>query len=44
MKYTNKASARVAIKNGMRFVKEYPDAENTFTTVYCIDREEWKNA
>ncbi len=44
MKYTNEASARVAIKNGMRFIKKYADSENTFTTVYCIDREEWKNA
>ncbi len=43
MKYTNEASARVAVKNGMRFIKEYPDAENTFTRVYCISSEEWKS-
>lgn len=44
MKYTNEASARVAVKNGMKFIKKYKDSENTFTTVYCISREEWKNA
>ena len=41
MKYTNAASYGVAIKNGMRFVEEYPDPVNTKTRVYAITREEW---
>lgn len=41
MKHTNAASARVAIKNGLRFVEEYADPVNTFTRVYAIDRAEW---
>lgn len=43
MKYTNEASARVAVKNGMRFLEEYSDADNTITKVYGITREEWLN-
>lgn len=43
MKYTNIPSARVAEKNGMKFVMEYPDPDNTVTKVYSISREEWKN-
>ncbi|MGN0553684.1 MAG: GNAT family N-acetyltransferase [Oscillospiraceae bacterium] len=42
MKYTNIPSARVAEKNGMRFVMEYPDPDNTVTKVYSISRKEWK--
>jgi len=41
MKYTNAASAAVAMKNGMHFVEEYPDPDNTVTKVYGISREEW---
>lgn len=42
MKYTNKASQRTAMKNGLRFVEEYPDPDNEFTRVYAITREEWE--
>lgn len=42
MKYTNVASYSTAMKNGMRFIEEYPDPDNTFTRVYAITREEWK--
>ena len=42
MKYTNEASARVAIKNGMQFVEKYEDAVNTITKVYAISRHEWE--
>lgn len=40
MKYTNVASYNTALKCGLSFVKEYPDAVNTFTRVYRIKREE----
>lgn len=42
MKYTNVASQRTAMKNGMRFIEEYPDPDNEFTRVYAITREEWE--
>lgn len=42
MKYTNAASQRVAVKNGMRFLEEYSDPVNRFTRVYGITREEWE--
>ena len=42
MKYTNSASARVAEKNGMKFIGEYPDEVNYLTRVYCVNRKEWK--
>ncbi len=42
MKYTNEASARVAMKNGMHFVDEYEDPVNIITKVYAICREEWE--
>ena len=42
MKYTNSASARVAEKNGMKFIGEYPDDVNYLTRVYCVNRKEWK--
>ena len=42
MKYTNKASCGVAIKNGMRFIEEYDDPVNTRTRVYAITREVWR--
>ena len=41
MKYTNAASYGVALKNGMHFVEEYDDPDNTKTRVYKIDRSEW---
>ena len=42
MKHTNMASQKTAMKNGMKFVEEYPDPDNTFTRVYAIFREEWQ--
>lgn len=42
MKYTNLASQRVAVKNGMRFVEEYDDPANIITRVYAISRREWQ--
>jgi RimJ/RimL family protein N-acetyltransferase len=36
MKYTNEASARVAMKNGMQFIEEYEDPINIITKVYAI--------
>lgn len=42
MKYTNRASSRVAEKNGMSFIMEYEDDVNTITKVYAITREEYK--
>jgi len=41
MKYTNIPSQRTAVKNGMKFIEEYPDPDNTYTRVYRIRREEW---
>ncbi len=41
MKYTNTASAATAMKNGMKFIEEYDDPDNTVTRVYGISREEW---
>lgn len=41
MKYTNVPSQKTALKNGMVFVEEYDDPDNTFTRVYRITREEW---
>ena len=42
MKYTNIPSQKTAMKNGMRFVEEYEDRDNTFTHVYVINRKEWE--
>lgn len=42
MKYTNIASQRTAMKNGMRLLAEYEDSDNTYTRVYGIHREEWE--
>lgn len=42
MKYTNEASARVAVKNGMQFVEEYEDPVNMITKVYAISRSQWE--
>ena len=42
MKYTNIASQRTAMKNGMRLLAEYEGPDNTYTRVYGIHREEWE--
>lgn len=42
MKYTNVASYRTAMKNGMTFVEEYANPVDTCTRVYRITREEWE--
>ncbi len=41
MKHTNQPSAAVAMKNGMRLIKQYPDDTNGWTKVYAITREEF---
>lgn len=41
MKYTNIPSQKTAMKNGMTFVEEYEDPDNTFTRVYRITKEDW---
>ena len=33
----------IAIANGMKKVKEYPDPENEISYAYSITREEWRN-
>ena len=40
MKYTNIPSQRTAMKNGMKFVEEYEDSDNTYTRVFAIHRAE----
>ena len=40
MKYTNEASCRTAMANGMRKVKEYPDEKNGISYAYAITRSE----
>ena len=42
MKYTNIGSYTVAEKNGMKFIRDYPDPVNTISKVYAITREEWQ--
>ncbi len=42
MKYTNTGSCSVAVKNGMKKIKEYPDAKNEISCVYAITRYEWE--
>ena len=42
MKYTNEASYRTAVANGMRKVKEYPDEKNGISYAYAITRSEWE--
>jgi len=42
MRYTNIPSQRTAMKNGMKFVGEYEDPDNTYTRVYVINRKEWE--
>lgn len=41
MKYTNIPSRKTALKNGMVFMEEYPDAENEITCVYGITVAQW---
>lgn len=41
MKYTNVASWRTALANGMKKMKEYPDPKNTISYAFAITREEW---
>ena len=41
MKYTNIGSYSVAIANGMKKVKEYPDEKNIISYAYAITRKEW---
>lgn len=43
MKYTNIASYKVAIANGMKKVKEYPDPKNIVSYAYAITRDSWKH-
>lgn len=43
MKYTNLPSQRTAMKNGMRFLEQYPDKDNGFTSVYAITRAAWED-
>lgn len=42
MKYSNVASYSTAIANGMRKIKEYPDAKNIVSYAYAIERTEWE--
>lgn len=42
MEYTNEASCRTAVENGMRKVKEYPDEKNGISYAYAITRSEWE--
>ncbi len=42
MKYTNIDSYSIAIANGMKKVKEYPDPKNTISYASAITREEWQ--
>jgi len=42
MKYSNEASWRTAMKNGMTLVEEYDDPVNLRTRVYRVDRETWQ--
>jgi len=42
MKYTNIPSQKTAMKNGMRFIEEYEDSDNTYTRVFAITRTEWE--
>ena len=42
MKYTNIGSYSVAVANGMKKVKEYPDEKNIISYAYAITRKEWE--
>ena len=43
MKYTNIGSYSVAIKNGMKLIKEYDDPKNIISKAYAITRKEWES-
>lgn len=42
MKYTNIGSYSVALANGMKKIREYPDKKNTISYTYAITRKEWE--
>ena len=42
MKYTNIASQKVALKNGMTFIEEIADEKNEKTRIYAITKSEYK--
>ena len=42
MKYTNVPSYSLAMANGMKKVKEYPEERHEKMSVYVITREEWE--
>lgn len=42
MKYTNIPSQKTAMKNGMVFLEEYEDPDNTYTRVFVIRRTDWE--
>lgn len=42
MNSENAPSYGVALKNGMKFIEEYEEADHHFTRVYAITREEWE--
>ena len=42
MKYSNEASWRTALANGMKKVKEYDDPKNTISYAFAITRQEWE--
>ena len=42
MKYTNVASYRTAMANGMKKVKEYADPKNTVSYAYAITKKDWE--
>ena len=41
MKHTNIGSCSIAIENGMKKIKEYPDKKNGISYAYAITRKEW---
>lgn len=43
MTATNAASYGVALKNGMKLIEEYDDADHVRHYVYAITRQEWKS-
>jgi RimJ/RimL family protein N-acetyltransferase len=43
MNDTNMASQRVAVKNGMKFIKEIEDERNRITRTYAITMEDYQN-
>ena len=43
MKKSNIASSKTAMANGMVKVDEFIDSENELTSVYAIDKKDWKS-